>query len=250
MAMRPHEKRARPRRPPSKESRAERKQRTRDALLDAALRLLDDRSFGSLSLREVARDAGIVPAGFYRHFQDMDELGFALVDESVRRLRQLLRAAREGRSDYQGVIHSSVVVLAGNIHDHRLHFRFLARERNGGVPALRRAISGEIRLFSNELALYLARLPELQRWSSDDVQMVAKLMVDTMVTAVQELLEASAEDPLTEEEIVVLAEKQLRLITVAIPYWRSPPAAAPQIGHTQRTAEPGIASWQDQPEIA
>jgi len=55
----------------------------------------------------VARDAGIVPAGFYRHFQDMDELGSALVDESVRRLRQLLRAAREDRPGYKGVIRST-----------------------------------------------------------------------------------------------------------------------------------------------
>ena len=243
--MRAHEQRTRPQRPQSIESRAERKQRTREALLDAALKQLDERSFGSLSLREVARDAGIVPAGFYRHFQDMDELGFALVDESVRRLRQLLRAAWEDRPDYRGVIHSSVVVLARSIHDDRLHFRFLARERNGGVPALRRAISGEIRLFSNELALYLARVPELHSWSSDDVQMVAQLMVSTTVRAIEELLDASAEDPLTEREIIVLAEKQLRLITVAIPHWRSSLASASKIGHIRQAPEPGMASWLD-----
>ena len=239
--MRAHERRAGPRRPASIESRAERKQRTREALLDAALGLLEDRSFGSLSLREVARDAGIVPAGFYRHFQDMDELGFALVDESFRRLRQLLRAAREDRPDYRGVIRSSVIILARNTHDHRLHFRFLARERNGGVPALRRAISGEIRQFSNDLALYLARVPELQQWSSDDVQMVAKLMVDTMVVAVVEMLDAPGHDPLLEQEVIALAEKQLRHITVAIPHWRSSPSATPQIGHAGRTGETGLA---------
>lgn len=210
-------------------SRAQRKQRTREALLDAALRLLDDRSFGGLSLREVARAAGIVPAGFYRHFQDMDELGFALVDESFRRLREMLRAAREDRADYGGVIHSSVVIVARNIHDHRLHFRFLARERNGGVPALRRAIRGEIQLFSNELALYLARDPDLQEWSSGDVQMVAKLMVDTLIVAVEDLLNVADDDPKAEYEVIVLAERQLRLIRLAIPHWRSSPQPAAQI---------------------
>jgi len=214
---------ARSRRAPTIESRAERKQRTREALLDAALRLLDDHSFGSLSLREVARAAGIVPAGFYRHFRDMDELGFALVDESFRRLRETLRAAREDRADYGGVIHSSVMILARNTHDHRLHFRFLARERNGGVPALRRAIRGEIRRFSNELALYLARDPDLQDWSSGDVQMLATLMVDTMIVAVEGLLELPDDDPESEREVIVLAERQLRLIRLAIPHWRSSP---------------------------
>ena len=200
-AIRAHPQRIRRRRSPTIESRAERKQRTREALLDAALGLLEDRSFGSLSLREVSGDAGIVPAGFYRHFQDMDELGFALVDESFGRLRQMLRAAREDSSDYWGAIHSSVVVLARNIHDHRPHFRFLVRELNGGVPALRRTIRGEIRQLSNELALYLARVPELHSWSSDDVQMVATLMVGTMVAAVEMLLDTSPDDPLAEQEV-------------------------------------------------
>jgi AcrR family transcriptional regulator len=181
-------------------------------------------------LREVAGDAGIVPAGFYRHFQDMDELGFALVDESFGRLRQMLRVAREDSPNYWGAIHSSVVVLARNIHDHRLHFRFLVRERNGGVPALRRTIRGEIRRLSNELALYLARVPGLQSWSSEDVQMAAMLMVDTMVAAVEALLDTSPDDPQAEQEVLVPAEKQLRLITLGIPHWRSSSASGSQLG--------------------
>ena len=39
--------------------------------------------FASLGLREVAREAGIAPTSFYRHFADMDELGRALVSEFV-----------------------------------------------------------------------------------------------------------------------------------------------------------------------
>ena len=63
-------------------TRAEQKLRTRRALMDAALSQLSaDRGFGSLSLREVAREAGIAPTSFYRHFSDLDELGLALVDE-------------------------------------------------------------------------------------------------------------------------------------------------------------------------
>jgi AcrR family transcriptional regulator len=240
--MRAHAQQIRRRRSPPIESRAERKQRTREALLDAALRLVHDRSFGSLSLREVTRDAGIVPAGFYRHFQDMDELGFALVDESFRRLRQMLRAVREDHADYGSVIHSSVVILARNIHDDRLHFRFLARERNGGLPALRRAIRGEIRQFSNELALYLARDPDLRAWSSGDVQMVAQLMVDTMVTAVERLLDAPDDDQLAEQEVIVLAERQLRLIRLAIPHWRSSPAGASQLGVAEERGSAGLSA--------
>lgn len=189
--------------------------------MEAALRLVDERGFSSLSLREVAREAGIVPTGFYRHFQDLDELGFALVDESFRSLRQMLRGAREGTADAAGIIRGSVAVLVLAIYEHRLHFRFIARERSGGVPALRRAIRSEIRLFSSELATDLSRFPNLGDWSSEDLQMIAGLMVNTMVATAEALLDAGPEDPVAEAEVVRVAEKQLRLIALGLPQWRS-----------------------------
>jgi len=244
MVAHPHTRRHR-RKSSSLETRSERKQRTREALLEAALQLLDDRAFGSLSLREVTREAGIVPAGFYRHFQDMDELGFALIDESFRRLRQMLRSAREDRRDYEGVIRASVAILVRHVHENRLHFRFIARERSSGVPALRRAIRSEIRLFSSELATDLARFPGLRTWSSEDLQTIAALMVNTMVASVEAILDAPADDPLAEQEIIITAEKQLRLIVLAIPHWRSATAAAD--GRASITDAPGERALNEHP---
>ena len=70
--------------------RAQQKEKTRRLLIDAALNQLSaERSFSSLSLREVAKEAGLAPTSFYRHFSDMDELGLTLVDEAGLTLRQL-----------------------------------------------------------------------------------------------------------------------------------------------------------------
>jgi len=56
--------------------RAEQKEKTRRSLIQAAFRQLSaDSSYSNLSLREVAREAGIAPTSFYRHFRDMEELG-------------------------------------------------------------------------------------------------------------------------------------------------------------------------------
>lgn len=213
--------RRRRRRTVTPESRAERKRRTREALLAAALALQEERGFGGLRLREVTRAAGIAPAGFYRHFQSLDELGLALVEESFRHLRRMLRAAREKRAEHTDAIRDSVAILARHVHEHPLHFRFIARERSSGVPALRRAIRGEIRLFASELATDLARLPVLCAWSTEDLWMLAALMVDAMVATVEEILEVPAGDQLAEQEVLRTAERQLRLIVLAIPSWRS-----------------------------
>ena len=61
-------------------TRQEQKLKTRQNIIHAAFLLLDEnRSLSAISLREVAREAGIAPTSFYRHFKDMDELGLTLV---------------------------------------------------------------------------------------------------------------------------------------------------------------------------
>ena len=56
---------------------------TREELFQATLNLIGpQKSIASLSLREVAREAGIAPNSFYRHFKDIDELAIALIDRA------------------------------------------------------------------------------------------------------------------------------------------------------------------------
>jgi AcrR family transcriptional regulator len=202
-------------------TRQERKQRTRRALLDAALALLEEQSFSSLSMRQVTRSAGIVPTAFYRHFDDMEQLGLVLIDESFQTLRAMIRAVRTDPRTDEHVIRSSVEILVGYVHEHDTHFRFIARERFGGVVALRRAIRGEIRLFASDLATDLARLPYLERWSTEDLQLLAGLMVNAMVSTAEAILDAPLMDPTAEIEIVTTAVRQLRMITLGVPQWHS-----------------------------
>ena len=89
--------------------RAQQKEKTRRSLVEAAFSQLSaERSFASLSLREVAREAGIAPTSFYRHFRDVDELGLTMVDESGLMLRQLMRQARQRIAKGGSVIRTSV----------------------------------------------------------------------------------------------------------------------------------------------
>jgi AcrR family transcriptional regulator len=205
------------------DKRQERKQRTRQDLLDAALRLLEDQSFSSLSLREVTREAGVVPTAFYRHFENMDELGLVLIDESVRALRDMIRAVRSDSPRAEHVIRESVDILVRHVRAKRPHFRFIARERVSGVASLRHAIRTEIRLFASELATDLARVPEASAWSTEDLHVMGGLFVNAMVSIVDEVLDAPENSPAAEADIRRLAEKQLRMIALAVPAWRSTP---------------------------
>jgi AcrR family transcriptional regulator len=216
---------------PERRSQTERRRKTRQALLDAALEQMEQGiSFDQLSLRRVTRAAGVVPAAFYRHFASMDELGLVLVEESVRALRAMLREAREGGPSPEHVIRRSVEILLSHVREHRRHFAFIADARTSGNAVLRHTIRNEIRLFASELATDLARFPVLREWSTADLLMLAGLFVDTMIAAIEEMLEsamrgAQIEEPTPEAqaEIAALTEKRLRLIALGTPHWRTSP---------------------------
>ena len=202
-------------------TRQERKERTRQALLDAALDLADEQSLAALSLRQLTRSVGIVPTAFYRHFTSVDELGLALVDQSFASLREMIRDVRRGNPELQGVIRSSVGILVQHVHEQRGHFRFIGRERFGGVPVVRNAIRHELELFERELATDLARLPDLRSWTSEDLRVLANLVVNAMVSTAEGIIGAPPERPEAEREIIRTAEKQLRMIVVGAENWRS-----------------------------
>jgi AcrR family transcriptional regulator len=202
-------------------SRAERKQRTRKALFEAALDLLADRGFASLSLREVTKRAGIVPTAFYRHFASMDDLGVALVDEAMRALRTMIRDARQNPETYDDAIRVSMQTLYEHVRGREGHFRFLVRERYSGTPRVSAAIATELRLFASELAIDLGRMDPLRAWSAEDLQMMAELIVTSSIEAVMELVAIDPPDPEADAEVMRRARKRLRLILLGVAGWRS-----------------------------
>lgn len=142
--------------------RAQQKEKTRRLLVDAALNQLSaERSFSSLSLREVAKEAGLAPTSFYRHFTDMDELGLTLVDEAGLTLRQLMRQARQRIAKGGSVIQISVETFMELIESNGNVFRLLLRERSGTSAAFRAAVIREIRYFTMELCDYLLQANDL-----------------------------------------------------------------------------------------
>ncbi len=202
--------------------RAARKLRTRQALLEAALCLMDNQSLGSLSLREVARTAGIAPAGFYRHFPNIESLGVALVEQALTGVRTTLRAARIGLADSEEIIRRSVDVLAREVHAHPRQFRFMIRERFGGVGRVSAAIREQLRLAADELAgeLRSNAIPTtatVDRWRPEDLRMVTEMIVNHMVLTAAAILDA--ERPEAEVEVLATARRQLQLILVGAGHW-------------------------------
>lgn len=203
---------------------APRRGEAREALLQAALELVgSEANFSAISLRRIARQAGVVPTAFYRHFTDLDALGLTLVERTFGELRQILRSADLSQLPLKGLVRYSVALFAQHVHANQLLFQFAVKERYSGTTAMRAAIHDEIRVLVDELAGDLARFGEFAHIDVEDMRMIAGLVVNTVIALSERILEVDQNDP-TYDELMLRAEKQLRLIFLGVGQWRSEPA--------------------------
>ncbi|MEV5235661.1 TetR family transcriptional regulator [Streptomyces pseudogriseolus] len=198
--------------------RQARKQKTRQALLDTALELLEGQSLSSLGLREVTRAVGIAPTAFYRHFRSVEDLGVALVEEALGSLHPMIRTIVSTTGDGEERVARAVELIAGHVDAHPAHVRFIARERHGGVRAVREAIREQLALFTVEVAEALAEDPVSEGWGEEDLTMLAQLYVDQMLVTASALLEAPVRGA-ERERVVRMAARRMRLIGIGRAHW-------------------------------
>jgi AcrR family transcriptional regulator len=201
-------------------SRSERKDLTRSSLMQAALKLIGEgRSFTSLAIREITREATMVPNAFYRHFRNTDELGLALVEEVGITLRRLLRDARQAGIAPKDMVRRSVQVYCEYVRHNRLQFLFISSERAGGSKILRLAIRNDVLHFTNEMALDFRQLGVYPDMPTSSLQMVCGLIVNTMLAAAPEILDLPAEQPLLEKEMTENFVHQLQVVLLGAGHW-------------------------------
>ena len=161
----------------AKKSREQQKQETRQNIINAAFSCLDaEKSLSSLSLREIARNAGIAPTSFYRHFKDVNDLGMTLVDEAGLMLRQLMRSARRRITKDSNAIDTSVDTFMEFINENKNIFRVLLREHTGTSAEFRSAVRREIQHFIKELSDYIMHRQKISQQLAD-LQSEAMVMI-------------------------------------------------------------------------
>lgn len=169
--------------------RVEQKSKTRAILIASALKLSSQKGFAALSLREVASDAGITPAAFYRHFRDMEELGLVMLDEVGLSLRRLLRDARKKLEPGPDAVRGSVDAFLKFVNENGNLFRLLLGERQGASSTFRKAIHMEMDRFVSEMAGDIERSHQVMKMPLRNPALTAEAIVVIVFTLGAEALD-------------------------------------------------------------
>ncbi|KER85269.1 TetR family transcriptional regulator [Xanthomonas arboricola pv. celebensis] len=184
---------------------------SREDLIAAALSLIGPhRSLSTLSLREVAREAGIAPNSFYRQFRDMDELAVALIDLAGRSLRTIIGQARQrATSTDRSVIRVSVEAFMEQLRADDKLLHVLLREGAVGSDAFKQAVERELSYFEDELRVDLIRLA-----AADNAKLHAPALVSKAITRLVFAMGAVAMDspPEKDPELIEQISQMLRMI--------------------------------------
>lgn len=152
-------------------------------VMDAAVGLLDsNRSVSTLTLREIARAAGIAPNSFYRHFRDVDELTVAVIDQAGRSLRGVIRESRLLAALEHGVIRSSVETFMKQLDGDDKYLHVLLREQSTGSESFRRAVDHELNHFEDELRDEFERRQQTEKVTIYKPELVAKAITRLVFT--------------------------------------------------------------------
>lgn len=207
--------------------REERKQQSRKAILDAALSLsTTGRSFSSLSLREISRHVGLVPAAFYRHFQDMDELGLELVDQMSLYLKNILNQLSLHYFQPTDVqTRATLDYLFQRVEAFPEAWIFLIAERWGSSPTLRQAIAREFNFLSSDLTQALAQMKATQHIQSEqDLKVLAQILFELTLSWVMQWIDLQRQDnhPQQQEDLQLFrrqVQTQVQLLFRGILHW-------------------------------
>jgi AcrR family transcriptional regulator len=99
----------------------------RETLLQATLELIESEGIGAVSLRQVARTAGVSPGAPYHHFPDRAALLTALADEGFRRLATALAEAHDAAATPSAALEALINGYVTFARNNPAYFRVMFR---------------------------------------------------------------------------------------------------------------------------
>jgi len=123
----------------------------REELIKACVALIEAEGIGAVSLRRVARAAGVSPGAPYHHFADRSALLAAIAAQGHEILERQLRQAREQAPTAASALGAMIEAYVAFARDHPAHIHLMLRGELAGLdknPEMQAAGEGAIQLLT------------------------------------------------------------------------------------------------------
>lgn len=173
--------------------RDEKKKQTHQSFIDAAFALSYEKgSFYNVSLRELTQKIDVAPATFYRHFEDMQQLGLELVDRASNHVRNIFyqfakmamhspSIRREQRMQY---FFQSIETSAALWH-------FFIAERMSGQIKIRQALYRERDFLLQDIVQHMSCMSVFEHLNVTQIRYFAELIMQYLLDYAADWLETT-----------------------------------------------------------
>lgn len=207
--------------------RDEQKQQTHQALINAVLSLSQQgRTFSSMSLREITGEVNLAPATFYRHFQNMDQLGLELIDHLGIYLNggfsQIYKMALHNPQQHE----QRLDCLLEMVNQRPDYWSFFIHERSSGSLVIRKALQREVNFLVEFTTTTMQQMQDFEQLKdSDSLSVFAEMFVHMSFCWALEWLDLLYESDLAQRELQQQKFKakallQLKLLYNGIQNWQ------------------------------
>jgi AcrR family transcriptional regulator len=188
--------------------RERKKQRTREAIVAAALQLFEERGFDQTTIADIAEAADIAPRTFFGYFPSKEDVVFADFPETVAGLSARLDDRAEDETAIDAIrAWIDQVLEEADLRDERERCRKRVIGQSEALAAHNRALMGQVEaLLAGHIARDLGDRP-------DDVRphMIASAVIGALA-ALDVKGGDDGESPPTKEEASVMVDEALRFL--------------------------------------
>lgn len=180
-------------------------------LIQAALRLItQSRSLTSLGLRELAREAGLNPNTFYRHFRNLDEFGLQVLGYIAEDMKAGVRELRRTAGSSEQAAHDTVQYVYHYFLANPAATTVAVRELHGASPLLRRALQGQLDASAREMAEDIIDRQLVSEVPPETIQEISHMTIRYILFRAMDYIDQPGERERIQEETERFINRQFR----------------------------------------
>lgn len=180
-------------------------------LIQAALRLINQsRSLTSLGLRELAREAGLNPNTFYRHFKNLDEFGLQVLGYIAEDMKSGVRELRQMAESSEQASHDTVTFVYHYFLANPAATTVAVRELHGPSPLLRRALEAQLDASAREMAEDIIDRQLVAAVPAETVHEVSRMTIRYILFRAMDYIEKPAQREAIQQETERFINRQFR----------------------------------------